>query len=420
MVGRLLCRNIMTTATFTSTDLNEVIDGLLSFLRAEVVPRQHELEATYGLVGIPYTDDGRFAPDVQSAAREIRMLAAAAGYYGMLAPEEIGGAGLGHEALFRIWETVYHFCGGRYWLGYNAVAHWSRGPSHLFLQVNEGLRADVLPSLIDGSSTMCFAMSEPDAGSDVWMMRTRAVQADGGWILSGTKQWITNAPYADYAFVFAVTDGDAVTSRTGGITAFLVPTATAGFRIDSTIRMFGHRGGDEAIVSLNDVFVPESAIVGEVGGGLRLALSGVSVGRLYNTARAVGLAQWALEQALVHAEERITFGKPIIENQAVSFPLANNAMEIHAARLMGIDCSRAHDQGRYVRKELCMAKAYATETAVRAIDHAMQVHGALGFTNELHLSEAWQQARRICVADGSAEIMRQQIVKHLRKEARLL
>jgi alkylation response protein AidB-like acyl-CoA dehydrogenase len=288
----------------------------------------------------------------------------------------------------------------------------------LFLHASEEAREAILPSLLNGSMTMCFAMSEPDAGSDSWMMRCRAVPVEGGWMLSGTKQWITNGPYADHAFVFAVTDLEDVAARRGGITAFIVPTNAPGFRIDSTIRMFGHHGGDEAIISLNDVFVPDTGVVGDVGRGMHLALSGVSTGRFYNAARSVGLAQWALELALAYAEERVTFGKPLIENQGIAFPLADSAMEIHAARLIGLDAARAYDAGHEVRKELSMAKAYATEAAVRTIDRAMQVHGALGFTNELRLSEAWQQARRICVADGSAEIMRQQIVKHLRSEGR--
>ena len=130
--------------------------------------------------------------------------------------------------------------------------------------------------------------------------------------------------------------------------------------------------------------------------------------------RAVGLARWALAKALAYAEDRETFGKPIIENQAISFPLADAAMEIHAARLMGLDAARALDRGEEVRTRVSMCKAYSIEVATRAIDHAVQVHGAMGFTNEMHLSEAWQQMRRTRVADGSAEMMRRNIVKHLR------
>jgi acyl-CoA dehydrogenase len=136
---------------------------------------------------------------------------------------------------------------------------------------------------------------------------------------------------------------------------------------------------------------------------------------MYNSARAVGLARWAVAKALAYAEERKTFGKALIENQAIAFPLADSAMEIHAAHLMGIETAKQLDQGLEVRNQVSMAKTFSTEMSVRAIDHAIQVHGAMGLTNEIHLTEAWQQMRRTCIADGSSEMMRIQIVKALRR-----
>ena len=394
--------------------LDDVLDGLRSFIRAEVVPLQRALGGGSDRRRI-YEESGRFTPEVLNAYRHVREASAEAGYYTMLTPESIGGSGLGFEALFRVWELIYNECGSEYWLGYQAVSHWVRGPSHLFEQASPTVRESILPPLLDGSASACFAMSEPDAGSDVWMMRTRAVRVDGGWQRSGTKQWLSNGPYADYAYVFAVTNRELLASHRGGVTAFIVPTTTPGFEIDSIIEMFGHQGGDEAIISLSDVFVPDTHVIGEVDMGLPLAMSGVSYGRLYNTARSVGLAQWALDKALAYAEQRITFGRPIVENQGVSFPLADSAMEIHAARLVGMDCARLLDEGHEGQRELSMAKTYATEMAVRVVDRAMQVHGGMGFTNEVGLAEVWQQVRRICIADGSSEILRRQIVKHLRR-----
>ena len=144
-------------------------------------------------------------------------------------------------------------------------------------------------------------------------------------------------------------------------------------------------------------------------------MSGVSAGRLYNTARSVGLARWALARALEHAESRRAFGRPIIEFQALSHRLATASIELRAARLLGIDCARRLDAGAEGRSDLAAAKVFATEMADRAINTAVQVHGALGFTNEMGLAEAWQQVRRIQVADGSAEVLREQIVKGLRR-----
>ena len=397
----------------TPLDLDDVIDGLRRFIASEVLPRQRAIAGADGRSQI-YGTDGRFLPQVITAMREVREVSAQAGFYTMLVPESLGGAGLGFEATFRAWETVYQSCGGTNWIGYHALAHWARGPSHLLVYATEEARASMMDSLLAGTSTLCFALSEPDAGSDLWAMRTRATPTRGGWTVSGMKQWITNAPYADHAVVFAVTDAELLRARKGGITAFLVPVDAPGFAVDSVIEMFGHSGGDEGIVSLDGVFVPDAWVIGDVGDGLRHAMSGVSRGRIYNAARSIGLSRWALDLALAYGEDRRTFGRPILDNQGVAFPLAEAAMQLAAARLLGLDAARRLDGGDGSRLAVSIAKAYATETAVRVLDTAMQVHGAIGFTNELGLSEAWQQARRICVADGSAEMMRRQVAKLLR------
>ncbi|WP_116996701.1 acyl-CoA dehydrogenase family protein [Desertimonas flava] len=394
--------------------LDAVVDGLRSFLRAEVIVR-HRQRPHLSETKHQFERSGRFTSEVLDEIRAVRQASAEAGYYAMLTPVELGGGGLGYEALYRVWEAIYRECGSLNWLGYWSVAHWARGPSQVLLQATDHVRSTIVPALLAGTQSMCFAMSEPDAGSDAWMMASTAERTDGGWVLSGTKQWVTNGPYADYALVFAVIDREAARSRRGGVGAFLVPTNSHGFRVDSVIEMFGHPGGDEAILSLDQVFVPDDFVVGEIGDGMRIAMSGVSSGRLYNSARSVGLARWAVAMAAEYAEQRKAFGRSIIEFQAVSHRLADAVMEISAARLLGIECARRLDRGATGRTDLAIAKAYSTEMAARAIDTAVQAHGAMGFTNELGLAEAWQQVRRIRVADGSAEILREQIVKGIRR-----
>ncbi|MBV8258046.1 MAG: acyl-CoA dehydrogenase family protein [Actinobacteria bacterium] len=392
---------------------DEILDGLRAFLAAEVVAR-HERHAD--LLESPHRvhdATGRYTPEVEQLMREVRTASAEAGYYLMLAPESMGGAALGHEALFLAWETIFRECGAKYWLGWYAVAHWTKGPSPLLEHLSPAVRDRHLPAIVSGERTTCFAMSEPDAGSDAWMMRTRAVPIPGGWRLDGEKQWISNAAHADLAIVFAVTDVEAAAARRGGITAFAVPTDTPGFDVFSVTRMFGQAGGHEGIVQLAGVEVPDDHVLGEVGDGFRLALLGVSLGRLYNAAKGVGLARWALEKALAYVQERETFGKRVAEYQGITFPLAESAMEVHAARLVGLDCARKLDAGLPARMELAMAKAYATEAGARAVDRAMQAHGAMGFTNELALAEAWQALRSVLVADGSSEILRRTILKQL-------
>jgi len=402
----------MPDTTVTATELDDLCTGLRSFLHAEVTPRQRAIPSEHHQV---FGSDGRFKPEILQLWSEVRQASARAGYYTCLAPVAVGGGGLGFEALYRVWETVFETCGAELWLGHQAVGHWSRGPSHLYLEMADKLRRSVLPDLLNGTKTTCFAMSEPDAGSDIWRSRTSATRVEGGWLINGVKQWVTNAPYADWILVFAVADASAFARRQGGMAGFLVPASSPGFRVDSVIALFGHSGGDEAILSFQDVFVPDLYVIGKPGDGLRLAMSGISMGRMFNSARAVGLGRWALAKALIYAEDRQTFGSPLIDNQAISFPLADAAMELHAARLMGLDAARALDRGEDVRTRVSMCKAYSIEASVRAIDHAVQVHGAMGFTNEMHLAEAWQQMRRTRVADGSAEMMRRNIVKHLRK-----
>lgn len=396
-----------------TVDLDDVCAGLERFIAAEVDPL-HEAHAD--VLDDPrrrYRTDGRFSEETLALIRRVRQASAAAGYYTMTLPSEIGGGDIGWEGLYRVWQQVFTQCGARHWLGHHVVAHWTKGPNPLLAELDPTVRDRYLPPLVDGRHSMCFAMSEPDAGSDSWMMQTRAVAVDGGWSLSGTKQWISNGAHAELAIVFAVTDSAATAARRGGVGAFVVPTESAGFEVGGVMPMFGALGGNEAVLHLTDVFVPHDHVLGDPSAGFALAMRGVSLGRLYNCAKAVGLADWALTRALEHARERITFGAPLAEHQALAFSLADSAIALRAARLMSLDAARLLDEGRPARGELAMAKVHATDTAVSVIDAAMQLHGAAGFTNELGLAEAWMQARAARVADGTSEILRRQIARGL-------
>jgi acyl-CoA dehydrogenase len=220
---------------------------------------------------------------------------------------------------------------------------------------------------------------------------------------------------ADYCVVFAVTDPERSASKQGGISAFLVPTSAAGFTVQRVIRLFGHIGGDEAELALEDVYVEPWQVVGELNQGFGAALYGVSLGRIYNSARAVGYGRWAVELALAYASTREAFGSAIADYQGVTFPLAQSATELHAAHLMGINAAMLLDQGSPAIKELSMAKAYSVQVGYRAVDQAMQTHGAMGFTNELGLTEAWHSLRIVNVADGTNEILNRTIVQRLLK-----
>jgi acyl-CoA dehydrogenase len=394
-------------------ETNEVVAGLDKFVDAVVEPRIEELQPILDDPHLLHGPDRLLHPEVQAARRNIRRTAADAGYYQMFAPAEVGGGGMDHVTLYAVWHALYRRAGMRNWLAFDAVAHWATGPSHLQLAMSEPTRAAYDAAILGGDVTLCFALSESDAGSDVWRMRSRAVRTGDGWLLNGEKQWITNGPYADVALVFAVTDPEAAAARRGGISGFFVPLSTPGASVAGVLRLYGHTSSNEATLAFQDVVLPEHALVGDEGGGLPLALSGTSVGRIYNAARSIGLAAWALREATGYATERVTFGRPLIEHQGVGFALAECATDTLAAHLLGLHAARTLDAGLPATVEGAIAKSRSTEVAVSVIDRAVQALGGMGITNETHLSQAWQEIRAVCIADGSAEMMRRLIAKQL-------
>jgi alkylation response protein AidB-like acyl-CoA dehydrogenase len=392
-------------------DIRALREGIDAFLRAEVFTRHARHEALLDDDRKLYTGDGRFSPAVLDVIREIRMASANAGFYAMCAPEEIGGQGLGHVAWFGVWEKIFHACGYKHWLGHYAVSHWAMGPSPVLAKMTAEAKRVILPAMMAGKTSMCFGLSEPGAGSDAAMIKTRAVVDGNGWRLSGGKIWTTNSPHAEFCVVFAVTDSDRAAARKGGISAFLVPTDSPGFKIDRVIKMWGSAGGDEALLHFDEVRIEPYQLVGELHRGFATAMLGVNLGRIYNSARAVGVGRWALEMGFEYAKVRHAFGQPIAEYQGVTFPLAESAMQIHAAHLMSLNVSQLLDRGLPARKELSMTKAFAVQAGAKALDNVMQVHGAMGMTNELNLTEAYVSMRKINIADGSNEILRRAIAR---------
>lgn len=396
-------------------DVNDAIEGLLAFARQEVLPRHDQHAELLEDGRKKYAEDGRISPEVQSIIRDVRMAASKAGFFQMCVPEHLGGGGLGMQAYYGGWQALFHMCGPKNWLMLYCISHWAFGPSRLLEKVTDKARDEILEPLMSGAKGMCFGLSEPGAGSDASMIRTKAVPDGDGWVIEGRKIWTTNSPTADYCILFAVTDPERAKRKKGGITAFLVPTNGQGFEVQRIVKLFGHVGGDEAELRFEGLRVEPWQVVGELHEGFATALYGVSLGRVYNSARAVGTARWAVEQALEYCKQREAFGHPIAEYQGVTFPLASSAMELHAAHLMGLNAARLLDAGNPAVKELSMTKAFSVETGVRAVDRAMQTHGAMGFTNELGLSEAWHNLRIINVADGTNEILRRTIIQRMLK-----
>jgi alkylation response protein AidB-like acyl-CoA dehydrogenase len=407
--------NMSAIAIELPTEVVAARDGILAFAEKEVLPRHESNRALFENPRALYQEDGRFSDDLIELINQVRQSSAAAGFYQMCVPESLGGGGLGHLGYYVAWEALFHHCGPQNWLMLYALAHWAFGPSRLLDKVTEEAKQKFIPGLMDGSKSMCFGLSEPNAGSDASMIKTRASKDGDGWRISGRKIWTSNAPVADYCVVFAITDADKAAAKKGGITAFMLPTTSQGFTIDRVIKLFGHVGGDEAEVAIDDVYVEPWQIVGELDQGFAAALYGVSLGRIYNSARAVGYGRWAIEKALDYATTREAFGQAISNYQGVTFPLAESATELHAAHLMGINAGMLLDQGSAAVKELSMTKAYSVQVGYRAVDRAMQTHGAMGFTNELGLTEAWHSLRIVNVADGTNEILNRTIAQRLLK-----
>ncbi len=390
-------------------------EGIEAFVKKEVISRHEKHHALLSDPRKKFTEDGRYAPEVVALIREIRMASAEAGYFNMITPESLGGAEMGSLAYYAAWERIFHTCGAHNWLCVYAISHWAFGPSPVLTKVTDRARDEILEDMMAGKTSMCFGLSEPGAGSDAAMLKTRATPEGDGWLISGRKIWTTNSPQAEYCIVFAITNPEKATKKQGGISAFLVPTNSPGFQIESIVKMHGEIGGDESAIVLDNVRVEPWQLVGELDRGFDIALYGVSLGRVYNSARAVGTARWGLDIGFDYAAKREAFGKTISEYQGVTFPLAESATEIHAAHLLGINSCMLLDQGKLAIKELSMCKAYSVQVGVRAIDRVIQTHGAMGFTNEMGLMDAYHALRVINVADGTNEILYKTIVQRMLK-----
>jgi acyl-CoA dehydrogenase len=334
----------------------------------------------------------------------------------MFTPPELGGAGLNHRIYFEAIEMLNHRYGPGQpaeQLAADVVANWFTGPGPIWLHASDELRSAALPRLNAGTSHGCFALSEAEAGSDVWGIQTVAERHGGEWVINGSKQWASWSGHADFALVFAVTDPSARTARKGGITCFYVPARTPGYAFESVIRIFGEAGGREGSISLTDVRVPDAYRIGRVGQGLSMAFLTLTRTRLWMAAQSSGQGRWALDRGLAYSKQRRTFGKAIAEHQAIQDLLVDSAVDLAATRAMALECADKADRGLDVRRETAICKLFATNAAFRVYDRMIQVHGGVGVANELRLVDGWKLARLGRITEGSDEIMRRTIVKEL-------
>ena len=282
------------------SDTQAIAEALLRFVEREVLPLEEQHHELLGSERTMFDAQGRYVPEVLALRRQVRMRSAELGFYNLFGAESLGGGGQGGLAMAHIQEALNHRFGPGHPLVQTVVisSPFTNGLSPVLRYLKPEVFALYGAGIASGEKTLCFGLSEPDAGSDVFGMKTRAVRDGDEWVITGTKQWITNSPYADYAMVFALTDPEAAARHKGGVTGFFVDTRTPGFTVPRVINTMGHLGGDTGVVVLDGVRVRDEYRLGEVGRGLAVAMDGVNAGRMGMAASCLGLARWALDQAV--------------------------------------------------------------------------------------------------------------------------
>ncbi len=345
-------------------------------------------------------EGGKIKPEIKAA---LDAKAQALGLWLIDVPQEFGGQGLGLLARSVVWEEL-----GR------TVALPTRGVSitgpdvrPILYALSDDMKEKYLYPVIRGEKRCCFAQTEPDAGSDPGSMRTTAVRDGDSYLINGVKRFITGADEADFAQVMAATDREK--GSRGGISCFLVDMDTPGIRLTTQYRTFTEEAPWEIV--FEDVVVPASHLVGEEGGGFRLAQQWLGVGRVKQAARALGVTERCLEMGAAYAKQRITFGRPLADRQAIQWMLADAAIAVHGARLMVYQAASRMDEGGDARLEAYMTKLYCTEMAWRAADDCLQIHGGIGLTTDLPVERIWRDQRSHMITEGTPEIMRMVIAR---------
>src|SRR6266508_3804795 len=340
---------------------------------------------------------------------ELQPKLAALGLLGILFPVEYGGAGLGYVEYATAIEELSRVDGS---VGISVAAHNSLCSNHIFQFGNEAQKQKYLVPLASGAHLGAWGLTEPGAGSDASGTRTTAVKQNGGWVINGSKNFITHAIHADTCVAFASNDR---AKRSKGITAFIFEKGMKGFAPSKKENKLGLRASETASVVFEDCFVLDDNRLGEEGQGFRNAMEVLDGGRISIAALAVGIAQGAFESAVRYSGERHQFGKAIREFQAIQFKLADMATQIDAARLLMYRAASLKDQGKRTTKASSMAKLFASEIGVRVCEEAIQVHGGYGYTKDYPPEKYWRDSKLCTIGEGTSEIQRMIIAREVLK-----
>jgi alkylation response protein AidB-like acyl-CoA dehydrogenase len=357
--------------------------------------------------------EGEIAPHVrewdeaQHFPVELLPKLAEQGLMGVIFPEEYGGAGMGYVEYVAIIEELSRVDGS---VGISVAAHNSLCSNHIFMFGSEEQKQKFLVPLARGEKLGAWGLTEPQAGSDASGTRSTAVRAGGGWVVNGSKNFITHAVHGDTCVAMASTDR---AMRSKGITAFIFEKGMQGFSPGKKEDKLGLRASETASVIFEDCRVPDANRLGPEGLGFIQAMQVLDGGRISIAALALGIAQGAYESAIRYAKERKQFGKAIAEFQAIQFKLADMATQIEAARLLTYRAAALKDAGKKVTKESSMAKLYASEVSVRVSEEAIQIHGGYGYTKDYPPEKYWRDSKLCTIGEGTSEIQRLIIAKQI-------
>ena len=333
------------------------------------------------------------------------------GFLGVCVPEEYGGAGLDHLSDVLVMEQLARHSSS---LASIIDAHASLGSMPILMAGSEEQKQKYLAPAATGETLCAFALTEPQSGSDAAQIRTTAVLDGDEWVINGSKAFITNSTYASTFLVAAKTDLEAKGSR--GISIFIVPAGLPGFEVGKPEEKMSNRSSYSCPLSFTDVRIPKENLVGELNRGFPIFMKCVDDGRVAISAVAVGMAQGVLERAARCSKERVTFGHPICENQAIAFKLAEMATEIEVARAMLYNTARMSDNGVPFSKEATMCKMFCSEMCVRVCDMGLQIMGGYGLCNEYEVERFYRDAKLLTIGEGTSEICRMVVGRHVLKE----
>lgn len=322
------------------------------------------------------------------------------GMMGVLVPESYGGAGLGYFEYVAIISEIAKVCGS---IGLSVAAHNSLCTGHILYFGNETQKQHYLPKLASGEFIGAWGLTEPNTGSDAGNMKCVAQRDGNDWVINGTKCWITHGITGDAAVVICRT-GEPRTRDNS--TAFIIDRGTPGFRGGKKENKLGMRASETAEMIFDNCRIPDSCRMGEVGEGFKQAMKVLDGGRISIAALSLGIAYGAYEAALQYSKERQQFDQPIANFQGIAFKLADMATEIAAAELLVMQAADLKNRGKSVTKEAAMAKYYASETAVKVANDAVQIFGGYGYTKDFPVEKYYRDAKLCTIGEGTSEIQK--------------